>query len=183
MNRRARRSADLARTLHPVVTESQAGYFCVARVVTILSRPSVSREGNLRMTQRKPKGMSFTSWIDQLISSAREAGDFDDLPGRGEPLENLDSVQDPLWWAKGLVRREGIDATPPAIEIRRKVEKLRSAMAEIPSEADLGAAVEALNNEIRHLNKYAHRGPPTTQAPLDLETELERWRELREGKR
>jgi len=133
------------------------------------------------MTQRKPKGTSVGSWIDQLISSADAAGDFDDLAGKGRPLENLGAVQDPLWWAKDLVRREGIDATPPAIEIRRKVEKLRAAMAEIESEAQLRAALRALNDEIRHLNKYAHRGPPTTQAPLDLETELERWRELREG--
>ena len=135
------------------------------------------------MTERKPRGMDFESWIDQRIASAREAGDFENLRGEGKPLENLDAVQDPLWWAKDLVRREGIDATPPAIEIRRKVEKLRAAAGVMRSEADLRAAVEALNDEIRHLNKYAHRGPPTTQPPLDLETELERWRERRRGRR
>jgi hypothetical protein len=31
------------------------------------------------MTERKPPGMSFTSWIDQQISGAEERGAFDDL--------------------------------------------------------------------------------------------------------
>ena len=29
------------------------------------------------MTERKPSGMSFTSWIDQQISEAEERGAFD----------------------------------------------------------------------------------------------------------
>ena len=131
------------------------------------------------MTQRKPKAMPFDGSIDQQIRAAERAGAFDDLEGEGKPLENLDSVDDPLWWAKGLVRREGLDLLPPAIEVRRKVEKLRERMAEFRREEDVRAAVEALNDEIRRLNKFATAGPPTSQAPLDLETELARWRSLR----
>src|SRR5262245_50270332 len=36
------------------------------------------------MTERKPAGMSFTSWIDQQIEEAAERGAFDDLPGAGK---------------------------------------------------------------------------------------------------
>jgi hypothetical protein len=38
------------------------------------------------MTERKPAGMSFTSWIDQQIDEARERGAFGNLPGAGKPL-------------------------------------------------------------------------------------------------
>lgn len=131
------------------------------------------------MTKRKPKGVPIGHWIDQQINAAERAGAFDDLAGKGKPLENLDSADDPLWWAKGLVRREGLDLLPPAIEVRRKVEMLRERMAEFRREEDVRTAVEALNDEIRHLNKFATAGPPTSQAPLDLETELARWRSLR----
>jgi hypothetical protein len=123
--------------------------------------------------------MPVESWIDQQIREAERAGAFDDLEGKGKPLENVGSVEDPLWWAKSMVRREGVDILPPAIEVRRKVEKLRERMAEFRREEDLRAAVEALNDEIRRLNKYATAGPPTSQAPLDLETELARWRDQR----
>lgn len=131
------------------------------------------------MTQRKPPRMSFETWIDHLIGRAQREGQFEELEGAGKPLEDLDGVRDPLWWAKGLVRREGLDLVPPAIEVRRKVEKLRERMPEISREEDLRAALEVLNAEIRHLNKFAAKGPPTSQAPLDVEREVERWRTLR----
>jgi hypothetical protein len=37
------------------------------------------------MTERKPAGKSFTSWIDQQIQEAQDRGAFDDLPGTGKP--------------------------------------------------------------------------------------------------
>ena len=40
----------------------------------------------ISMTERKPPGMSFTSWIDQQINEATERGLFDNLPGAGKPL-------------------------------------------------------------------------------------------------
>ena len=122
----------------------------------------------------------FGSWIDQTLADARSRGEFDDLPGKGKPLPNLSAAEDPLWWAKDLIRREKLELLPPALEVRRKVEKLREAMPAIAREADLVAAVEALNAEIRRLNAYAQKGPPTTQAPLDLDAELARWREARD---
>ena len=38
------------------------------------------------MTERKPREISFTSWIDRQINEAQERGDFDNLPGAGKPL-------------------------------------------------------------------------------------------------
>ena len=38
------------------------------------------------MTERKPREITFTSWIDQQINAAAERGAFDDLPGAGKPL-------------------------------------------------------------------------------------------------
>lgn len=35
----------------------------------------------------KPKGQDWESWIEQLIREARERGDFDNLPGKGKPLD------------------------------------------------------------------------------------------------
>jgi hypothetical protein len=36
------------------------------------------------MTERKPREISFTSWIDQQIAEATERGAFDNLPGAGK---------------------------------------------------------------------------------------------------
>ena len=50
------------------------------------------------MTERKPPGTSWESWIEAQIRVAMEQGAFDNLPGAGKPLPNLDQY-DPLWWA------------------------------------------------------------------------------------
>ena len=47
-----------------------------------------------------------------------ERGEFDDLPGQGEPLEILKEPYEPTWWVKRWAKREGITA-----------EELREALA------------------------------------------------------
>ena len=143
------------------------------------SSPSGGKSSRRGRSSGRFSPSRFGSWIDQTLDQARRDGAFENLEGHGKPLKNLDRANDPLWWAKDLMRREGLEVLPPSLEIRRKVQQLRDHLAEIPREADLVAAVEALNVEIRRLNTYAQKGPPTTQAPLDLETERARWREAR----
>jgi DnaJ homologue, subfamily C, member 28, conserved domain len=131
------------------------------------------------MTQRKPADLSFESWIEAQIREARERGAFDDLPGTGRPLASLTDADDPAWWAKQLLRREGLSVLPPALEVRRDVERLREGLARIPSERLVREAVNALNETIRRLNRTAVGGPPTCQSPLDVEELVARWRALR----
>ena len=38
------------------------------------------------MTERKPPGMSFETWVDAQIAAGMERGDFDGLSGSGKPL-------------------------------------------------------------------------------------------------
>ena len=133
------------------------------------------------MPPRKPPDQSFESSIEAQIREAAERGEFDELPGKGAPQSDLEQASDPLWWAKELVRREKLSLLPPALEVRRKVERLGEGLAELPSEARVREAVGALNAEIRRLNRGASSGPPTRQAPLDREALVAEWRALRGG--
>ena len=60
------------------------------------------------MTERKPPGVSWETWIDRQVREGMERGDFDDLPGHGRPLRDLDQPRDELWWVKDKLRREGV---------------------------------------------------------------------------
>ena len=131
------------------------------------------------MTKRKPAGMKFESWIDAQIDAATAAGEFENLPGHGQPLEGLGEADDPLWWAKKLLRREGLSVLPPALQIRARVEKTLESLGTLDSEAAVDEAVEAINTEIRKLNSRSTGGPPTRQAPLDHDQVLARWRAAR----
>ena len=74
------------------------------------------------MTERKPPGTSWESWIEAQIRVAQEQGAFDNLPGAGKPLPNMDQEYDPMWWVKQLAEREQLSLLPPSLELARKVE-------------------------------------------------------------
>jgi hypothetical protein len=130
------------------------------------------------VTARKPAELSFESWIEQQIQQAQREGLFDDLPGAGRPLRTEDGA-DPNWWAKQLLRREQVDFLPPALALRRSVERALEALPALRDERRVRELLEGLDAEIRRFNATTTSGPPTTQAPLDVEAIVADWRRAR----
>ncbi len=128
------------------------------------------------MTQRKPFDLDFDSWVEVQIREAKERGLFDALPGSGKPQANLREADDPMWWAKQLLRREDVSFLPPALEVRVRAQKLRETLASLPSERALREAIAALNADISRVNRSASDGPPTVQATLDADELAALWR-------
>src|SRR6476660_9027204 len=128
------------------------------------------------MTERKPQGTSWETWIDAQIRVAREQGAFDNLPGAGKPLPNIEKEFDPDWWVKQLVRREEISDLPPSLELLRKVEKELAAIEKLPDEATVRHRVAALNVEIAKVNATVMEGPPTRLGTLNVDKVVARWR-------
>ena len=128
------------------------------------------------MTELKPPGVSWESWIEQLIRQARAEGAFDDNPLKGKPIPDLDKPYEPDWWIKQLVKREQITDVPPALEVLRKVEAGLAAIWNLASEAEVRRRITALNAEIASVNSRVTEGPPTKLAPLDVDAIVEEWR-------
>jgi len=128
------------------------------------------------MTERKPAGKSWQSWIEELIHHAREAGEFDDLEGAGKPIPGITDPYDPDWWVKRLLQRERLTVLPPALELLRKVESGLAALWSVRSEAEVRSRVSALNVEITKVNSRVAEGPPTRLASLDVDEIVGEWR-------
>lgn len=131
------------------------------------------------MTERKPYGTSWESWIDSQIRVAREQGAFDNLPGAGKPLPDHGQDYDPMWWVRKLAEREQVSLMPPSLELLRKVEKELADLDKLPDEATVRRRIEALNVEIGRLNATVIEGPPTRLAKLDVDQVVARWRRAR----
>ena len=131
------------------------------------------------MTERKPPGTSWETWIEAQIRVAMEAGAFDNLPGAGKPLPNLGQEFDPLWWVKQFVQREQISILPPSLELLRKVETELAAIEKLHDEATVRRRVAALNVEIAKVNATVVEGPPTRVAKLDVDQVVTKWRRTR----
>ncbi|NYH81131.1 hypothetical protein FHR84_004509 [Actinopolyspora biskrensis] len=132
------------------------------------------------MTERKPPGTSFESWIDRQVRVARERGDFDDLPGTGEPLPDPSS-DDELSWVKKYVEREGLSSEsllPPAVQLRKEIDRLPERVAEQRSEQAVRELVDELNIRIVEWLR-APSGPKIKVGPVDVEQAVRQWRQQR----
>ncbi|MGA9277163.1 DUF1992 domain-containing protein [Ilumatobacter sp.] len=131
------------------------------------------------MTERKPPDVSWESWIERQIQNGQHTGAFDDLPGTGRPIDDLDQPHDELWWVKAKLQRDDVVYTPPTIAIRTDRDATVAAALVAPTEADVRALILALNERIAAVNRRASPGPPSTVAKLDVERIVDRWRVAR----
>ncbi|MHA4817961.1 DnaJ family domain-containing protein [Streptomyces aculeolatus] len=135
------------------------------------------------MTERKPPGVSFESWVDRQIREAEERGEFDDLPGRGKPLADLDRPYDELWWVRAKMAREQVSALPPSLAVRKEAEAALAAVTRARSEKEVRAIVAEVNEKILAAHRAPAVGPPLKLAPLDADTLVREWREGRDGRK
>lgn len=131
------------------------------------------------MTRRKPPDQTWESFVEEQIQQAQAAGEFDHLPGFGKPIPGLDGPDDELWWIKDLLKRERLSLLPPALEIRRVVERRLAQIMEMASEAGVRRAVDALNRQIFEAQFAITWGPASTLGPLDVEEVVAKWRSSR----
>ena len=130
------------------------------------------------MTERKPAGVSFESWVERQLREARERGSFEGLPGTGKPLPA--SATDELSWVRDKVRREDLPVSallPPALAVAKEVEDLPARLARERSEARVRALLADLNARIDAARRGPQAGPPVRTAPVDVEDVVAAWRQ------
>ncbi|MFE5675667.1 DUF1992 domain-containing protein [Streptomyces erythrochromogenes] len=133
------------------------------------------------MTERKPPGVDFESFVDRQIRQATARGDFKELPGFGKPMASLDAPYDELWWIRGKMHREGFAALPPALALRKEAEDAREAAAAARTEREARALLTEVNEKIRAALRMPPPGPPLNLKEFDVEAELQARREDREA--
>jgi hypothetical protein len=131
------------------------------------------------MTERKPPGVSFETWVERRIREATERGEFDNLPGAGKPIADLDKPHDELWWVRQKLRRENLTYLPASIALRKEAEEALLAAARAGSEQEVRRIVADINAKIVEGNRKAASGPPLNLVPFDVERVVRGWRERR----
>ncbi|MGH3312674.1 MAG: DUF1992 domain-containing protein, partial [Streptomyces sp.] len=89
------------------------------------------------MTERKPPGIEFESWVDRQIREAEERGAFAGLPGAGKPLRDADAPYDEMWWLKRKMRDEGLSRLPPTLALRKEAQDALATASRARSEAEV----------------------------------------------
>ncbi|MFF0360960.1 MULTISPECIES: DUF1992 domain-containing protein [Streptomyces] len=132
------------------------------------------------MTERKPPGVDFESWVDKQIRDAAARGEFEQLAGVGKPLpREVESTYDELWWVKRKMAREGFSVLPPALALRKEAEDALEAALAAPSERIVRKVLTEINAKISEMMFKPPPGPPLGKKPYDVEDVVRQWRERR----
>jgi hypothetical protein len=103
------------------------------------------------MTERKPPGMSFETWVDAQISEGLARGDFDGLAGAGKPLPRASLDETGYEWVLAKARKENLDVfgmLPPGLALKKEREDLPRRADELPSAAAVRALAEDYNARV-----------------------------------
>ena len=134
------------------------------------------------MTERKPPGMAFETWIDHQITQAQERGAFEGLEGSGRPLPRLDKEQTSYEWALEWARRQQADPRdllPPGMALRREREDLALRVPTLPSEAAVRASVAEFNARVEQHWRRPQDGPDAVPGLADEDALVRLWQATR----
>lgn len=114
---------------------------------------------------------------DRRIEEAMREGKFDNLPGRGKPLELEPMPADEnarlMWWSLRILKNN--DFTPDEVRWRKQVDALKQELPQAKSAARVAALVNAVNALVKQINTLGTNALNTAVAPMNLATELARF--------
>lgn len=112
-----------------------------------------------------------------MIRDGQERGEFEDLPGHGKPIADLDQPRDELWWIRQKLQRENVSWLPPTLAIRKERDDALDRIRRATNEAEVRRIIDEINERIRYVNSHAVDGPPSTVMLLDVERTVQGWRD------
>jgi len=79
--------------------------------------------------------MSFEKIVEALIKQAQERGEFDNLPGKGKPIDLTSYFETPeeVRLAQSVLKNAGM--TSPEVQILREIAELRQVQEAVVDEA------------------------------------------------
>ncbi|KAF0245987.1 MAG: DnaJ-like domain-containing [Planctomycetota bacterium] len=135
------------------------------------------------MSERKPFQQTWNSWIDEQVAKAQREGAFDNLPGTGKPLKNLDRPYEEDWWLREFLEREQLSVTPEPIDLRARITQLREEALKVTDEREARRRFVAMNALIARLNGIPQPDAMAPVAPVDVDEEIRAWRRRRGAQR
>jgi hypothetical protein len=124
----------------------------------------------------------FVRLAENRILEAIEAGQFEDLPGKGRPLKLEDDSQVPPELRMAYKIMKMADCLPPELETRKEIIRLQDLVASLPDEAEKLTQMRRLNFLMMKLGMMRKMSPLLEEHDLYTPKILERL-ESKESKK
>jgi hypothetical protein len=96
--------------------------------------------------------MSIENSIEKTIKAAIARGEFDDLKGKGKPLDLSDYFNTPEEMRMAFAMLKSNEFVPEEVELMNEVTELRKAIADSPDAGSRAALITKLNEKMLSLN-------------------------------
>ena len=103
--------------------------------------------------------LPYLKIAEERIKEALEKGEFDNLPGQGEPLsfEDDSRIPEDLRLAYKILRNA--DCLPPELELKKEIRQMEDMLENIPDEKEKYRQIKKINYKIMKLNMMGHKSP------------------------
>jgi len=104
--------------------------------------------------------------VEKRIKEAQERGEFDNLPGHGEPIQIEDDSHIPEDLRLAYKILKNADCIPPELQLKKEIRQMEDMLEGIPDEKEKYRQIKKINLKIMQLNMMRKT------SPLLEETEL-----------
>ena len=119
-------------------------------------------------------GAALARLADRRIEEAISAGQFDNLPGMGEPIEIDEAPTDEktreLWWALRLLKQN--DFIPEEVRWRKTIDGLKGDLHKATDEASVRSLCRQINTLVHKLNTLGTNAINIAVSGVDVEEEV-----------
>ena len=119
--------------------------------------------------------LTFLKIAEQRIKEALEKGEFDNLPGRGEPLKFEDDSRVPEDLRMAYKVLKNADCLPPELELRKEIRQMEDLLESIPDEKEKYRQIKNINFKIMKLNLMGHKSPLMEEKELYYKKLVEKF--------
>ena len=97
--------------------------------------------------------------IEEKIKEAQERGEFDNLPGKGQPLDLEDEsfIPEDLRLSHKVLKNA--NCLPPELELKKEIRHLTDLLSGITDEEEKYRQIKRINLKITRLNMMGHSSP------------------------
>lgn len=101
----------------------------------------------------------FQNLVEKRIKEAQDRGEFEDLAGRGEPLEFDDDSHVPQDLRLTYKILKNADCLPPELELKKEIRQMEDMLGNIPDEKEKYKMIKRINFKIMKLNMLGKKPP------------------------
>ena len=117
---------------------------------------------------------AFQKIIEKRIKEAQEKGEFDDLPGKGEPLKLEEDTHVPEELRLAYKILKNADCLPPELELKKEIRQMEDLLDNIPDEKEKYKLIKNINFKIMKLNMMGNKSALLEETQLYYKKLLEK---------